>query len=72
MEPILDLEMSQVSEMLAEKHLGVELSPEARHWLVEHGYDPVYGARPMKRLVKEAVLVSFPLLLTTDRCNTRC
>lgn len=56
MEPILDLEMRDVQSMLAERKLDVKLTPDARTWLVEHGYDPIYGARPMRRLVQNALL----------------
>ncbi|GAB4150324.1 MAG: ATP-dependent chaperone ClpB [Planctomycetota bacterium] len=52
---IVDLTLSQVTERLKSLRLGLELTDEARNWIAENGYDPVYGARPMKRLVQRTV-----------------
>ncbi len=49
--------------MRADRKVTLELTPRARQWLVEHGYDPVYGARPMKRLVQNAVLTPLATFL---------
>lgn len=56
MEPILDLELRGVDAMLRDRKVTLELTARARSWLLEHGYDETYGARPMKRLVQTAVL----------------
>ena len=49
---ILDLEISHVLVRLKGKHLALTLDPAAREFLVEKGYDPTYGARPMRRAVE--------------------
>ena len=49
---ILDLEISKVLVRLKGKHLELKLEPAAREFLVEKGYDPTYGARPMRRAVE--------------------
>ncbi|MGH7536051.1 MAG: hypothetical protein ACREMG_10795, partial [Gemmatimonadales bacterium] len=41
-----------VQELLATRHLRLEVSPEAREFLAAQGYDPVYGARPLKRVIQ--------------------
>src|SRR6202041_3016754 len=49
---ILDLEVSKVLIRLRAKQLHLTLEPAARDFLVEKGYDPTYGARPMRRAVE--------------------
>ena len=55
MEQIVDLQMVKVSGRLAEHGLHVELSPSARTWLAEEGYDPAFGARPLQRALQKFV-----------------
>jgi ATP-dependent Clp protease ATP-binding subunit ClpA len=45
----------QLEQQLAERHVAVTLTPEARAWLAAKGYDPVFGARPLARLVQKEV-----------------
>jgi ATP-dependent Clp protease ATP-binding subunit ClpC len=52
---IVDLQMQEVQERLGEQDLAVELSPEARDWLAEVGYDPDFGARPLRRALQKHV-----------------
>jgi len=49
MKQIVDLQMQEIAERLAEQDLHIELSDEARQWLAETGYDPQFGARPLRR-----------------------
>ena len=46
---IVDLQMARFQKLLVERDLSIELLPEARTFLAEKGYDPTYGARPLKR-----------------------
>jgi ATP-dependent Clp protease ATP-binding subunit ClpC len=55
MEQIVDLQMVKVSQRLAEHGLNVELSPVARSWLAEEGYDPAFGARPLQRALQKYI-----------------
>ncbi len=55
MERIVDLQMKEVSERLAEHHLTVELTDNARKWLAREGYDPSFGARPLRRALQKHV-----------------
>jgi ATP-dependent Clp protease ATP-binding subunit ClpC len=50
---ILNLEVSKVIERLKNKHISLELDEKAKDFLVEKGYDPNYGARPMRRSVEK-------------------
>jgi ATP-dependent Clp protease ATP-binding subunit ClpA len=52
---VVDKEVKALSELLAEKKVKVALSDAAREWMAEHGYEPEFGARPMGRLVDQAI-----------------
>lgn len=48
---IVDLELVKVSERLIEHAITLDLTENAREWLAKHGYDPEFGARPLRRLI---------------------
>ena len=52
---IVDLSMQELNSRLADRELSVELSGPARDFIIENGYDPVYGARPLKRYLQKNV-----------------
>ena len=52
---IIDLMMADVNKRLEDKELTIELTDAAKAYIVEHGYDPVYGARPLKRFLQKNV-----------------
>ena len=54
-EHIVDLQMRQVAERMGEQGLIVELTPAARQWLARQGYDPQFGARPLKRAIQRYI-----------------
>ena len=49
---IIAIQLSALEARLNERHIGLEMSPEAVNWLADTGYDPVYGARPLKRVIQ--------------------
>lgn len=55
-EQIVKLQMQQVQAMLAEQGYHLEATPEAIDWLAQLGYDPQFGARPVKRVFQRKVL----------------
>jgi len=55
MERIVDKLIRQLGDLLAEKKVTIELTEAARHWLAEKGFDPAFGARPLARVVEDAV-----------------
>lgn len=53
---VVDKLIKQLSERLTEKGVSINLEPNARKWLADHGYDRKMGARPMARLIKENIM----------------
>lgn len=52
MAPIVDIQVARVGRLLADRKIAIDLTDAARAWLGRVGYDPVYGARPLKRAVQ--------------------
>jgi ATP-dependent Clp protease ATP-binding subunit ClpC len=52
---IVDLQVAAIAQRVEEKGLQLELTPEAREWLADRGYDPQYGARPLRRLIQRQI-----------------
>ncbi|WDR04717.1 ATP-dependent chaperone ClpB [Devosia rhodophyticola] len=52
---IVDIQLMRLRELLKERDIALELSPLARDWLGNEGYDPLYGARPLKRVIQREV-----------------
>ncbi|WP_084396223.1 ATP-dependent chaperone ClpB [Henriciella aquimarina] len=50
---VVDIQMDRLSKLLADRKIKVDLSEAARTWLADRGYDPVYGARPLKRVIQK-------------------
>ena len=52
---IIDLILKDINKRLADRDISIRLTDEAKHFITEHGYDPMYGARPLKRYVQKYV-----------------
>jgi ATP-dependent Clp protease ATP-binding subunit ClpB len=52
---IVDIQMGRLGRLLEERKMRIELDEKARKWLAERGYDPAYGARPLKRVIQKYV-----------------
>ena len=52
---IVELQVASLSKRLADRRITLEVTPAAREWLAETGYDPAYGARPLRRLVQKEI-----------------
>ncbi len=66
---IVDLLMKDLNKRLADQELGVELSPAAKQFVIDGGYDPVYGARPLKRFVQKEVETSTAKLILSGQVS---
>ena len=52
---IVDIQMSRLARLLEERKITINLDPTGRQWLADRGYDPAYGARPLKRVIQKTV-----------------
>jgi ATP-dependent Clp protease ATP-binding subunit ClpB len=52
---IVDIQVARLADRLRDRRLTLEVTPGAREWLALNGFDPVYGARPLRRLVQTAI-----------------
>jgi ATP-dependent Clp protease ATP-binding subunit ClpB len=52
---IVDLQVAALSARLADRRISLSVTDKARAWLAATGFDPVYGARPLRRLVQSAI-----------------
>jgi ATP-dependent Clp protease ATP-binding subunit ClpB len=55
MDGIADIQLGHLESLLAERGIEIELDGAAHAWLAEAGYDPVYGARPLKRVIQQSL-----------------
>ena len=55
MDAIVDIQLGHLGRLLADRHMDLDLDAAARAWLAEAGYDPAYGARPLKRVIQRAL-----------------
>jgi ATP-dependent Clp protease ATP-binding subunit ClpA len=54
-EKVVDKLIGELEDQLAEKRVSIVLTPESRSWLAKKGYDPIYGARPLRRLIMKEI-----------------
>ncbi len=52
---IVDIQFGRLAKLLEDRKIAIELDAKARHWLADKGYDPTYGARPLKRTIQKTV-----------------
>src|SRR5690606_17871569 len=52
---IVDIQLDRLRGVLADRKMPLELDDAARNWIAEAGYDPVYGARPLKRVIQSSL-----------------
>ncbi|GAA2382398.1 ATP-dependent chaperone ClpB [Gordonia cholesterolivorans] len=52
---IVDIQLDNLAKRLHQRRLELEVTPKAKEWLAERGFDPLYGARPLRRLVQQAI-----------------
>jgi ATP-dependent Clp protease ATP-binding subunit ClpB len=52
---IVDIQMKRLLQLLADRKITLDLGEDAREWVAAKGYDPVYGARPLKRVIQKNI-----------------
>jgi ATP-dependent Clp protease ATP-binding subunit ClpB len=55
MTKIVDIQMRRLARLLEDRKITIDLEPAAREWLAERGWDPAYGARPLKRVIQKSI-----------------
>ena len=63
---ILEIQLKRLRKLLADRNLALELSEEAKNRLTEAGYDPTYGARPLKRVIQRDLENPLSLAILQD------
>jgi ATP-dependent Clp protease ATP-binding subunit ClpB len=66
---IVEIQIARLSTLLKDRKMHVDLSEAARTWLAERGYDPVYGARPLKRVIQKELQDPLARLLLEGRIH---
>jgi ATP-dependent Clp protease ATP-binding subunit ClpB len=56
MDSIVKIQLQRVDKLLADRRMTLALDPSAQRWLADKGYDPVYGARPLKRVIQKELV----------------
>lgn len=66
---IFDIQINELKERIAEQHLSIDVKPKARAYFVSHGYDPSYGARPMRRLIQREIEDALATKIISGQCT---
>ncbi|PCJ39587.1 MAG: ATP-dependent chaperone ClpB [Alphaproteobacteria bacterium] len=69
MHGIVDIQLRHLEKLLADRNLAVELDTSAKDWLAHAGYDPVYGARPLKRIIQRALQDKLANMILEDNIH---
>jgi ATP-dependent Clp protease ATP-binding subunit ClpB len=64
---IIGLIIADINKRLADREISIEIADRAKHYIVENGYDPVYGARPLKRYIQKYVETLAAKLILEDK-----
>jgi ATP-dependent Clp protease ATP-binding subunit ClpB len=67
MSRIVDIQMAHLQKLLEERKIAITLDGKAREWLAHKGYDPAYGARPLKRVIQKSVQDPLAELILSGR-----
>jgi ATP-dependent Clp protease ATP-binding subunit ClpB len=64
---IVDIQLERFRQMLADRKITLEITPEAKRMLAEEGYDPAYGARPLKRAIQKLIQNPLAIMILEGR-----
>ncbi|KYR02259.1 AAA ATPase domain-containing protein [Tieghemostelium lacteum] len=66
MDKIVEIQLKDLRKLLAEKQMVLLINQDALNWLADQGYDPIYGARPLKRVIQKSLLNPMARLILED------
>lgn len=69
MDRIVEVQLKEVSKSMTEQDLDISVSPEAKKYLAQKGYDPVFGARPLRRLIESEILDELASMIIENRLS---
>lgn len=64
---VVELMLNSLSKRLSDRHIKIDVTPEAKSFIVENGYDPVYGARPLKRFIQRELETLIARAIIADK-----
>jgi ATP-dependent Clp protease ATP-binding subunit ClpB len=64
---IVEIQLKHLERLLADRKITLKLDEKARNWLADNGYDPVYGARPLKRVIQRELQNTLAGLILAGR-----
>jgi ATP-dependent Clp protease ATP-binding subunit ClpB len=67
MRGIVEIQLTRLEKMLADRHIALKIDDAAKAWLADAGYDPVYGARPLKRVIQRSLQNPLATMLLEGR-----
>jgi ATP-dependent Clp protease ATP-binding subunit ClpB len=67
LEGVVEIQLRDLEKRLSERRLALEVTPAAKAWLARRGYDPAFGARPLKRLIQREIADPLALALLEGR-----
>ena len=67
---ILDIHIRELEGRLAEKSISLSIKPKAREYLLDHGYEPSMGARPMRRIIQDEIEDQLASLILSGKCGS--
>jgi len=69
MDGIVEIQLDRLRSRVMDRGITIELDEAARAWIADQGYDPVYGARPLKRTIQRALENPLAQAILEDRIN---
>lgn len=72
MSKIVDIQIANLQDLLGERRIVLQLDAEARQWLADKGYDPVFGARPLKRVIQQELQNKLAEQILSGRIGEDC
>ena len=67
MDKIVEIQLNQVRRNLSEQEISLSVSEKAKKYLATKGYDPIFGARPLKRLIESEILDEASMLIIENK-----
>jgi ATP-dependent Clp protease ATP-binding subunit ClpB len=69
MAQIVEIQIRRLQQLLVDRKIAIELDDSAKRWLTKAGYDPVYGARPLKRVIQRELQNTLATQILEGRIN---